>query len=108
MLPCMALPAIAVSLVLAGHENFSVAAKITADLVRRIVDDPLPTDTILNINVPDRPGSEPFELDVTRLGFRHKSEPVIKAEDPKGEPIYWVGPAGSEQDAGLRLCFVAD
>lgn len=103
----LGLPAIAVSLVLAGHENFSVAAKITADLVRRIIADPLPTDTILNINVPDRPGNDPFELDVTRLGFRHKSEPVIKAEDPKGEPIYWVGPAGSGQDSGAGTDFHA-
>ena len=103
----LGLPAIAVSLVLAGHENFAVAAKLTADLVRRIIDDPLPTDTILNINVPDRPGTGPLDIEVTRLGFRHKSEPVIKSADPKGEPIYWVGPAGGGQDAGIGTDFHA-
>ena len=103
----LGLPAIAVSLVLAGHDNFALAAAITADLVRQIVDDPLPTDTILNVNVPDRGGGPPCDLDVTRLGFRHKSEPVIKAKDPKGEPIYWIGAAGGGQDVGVGTDFHA-
>ncbi|MGD8341193.1 MAG: 5'/3'-nucleotidase SurE [Gammaproteobacteria bacterium] len=103
----LGLPAIAVSLVTGEHQNFPLAARIAADLVRRIVDDPLPRDTIMNVNVPDRPGDEPLDLDVTRLGFRHKSEPVIKAEDPKGEPIYWVGPAGGGQDSGAGTDFHA-
>jgi 5'-nucleotidase len=103
----LGLPAIAVSLVLGEHRNFELAAAITADLVRRIVDDPLPRDTILNVNVPDGPRNERLGLDVTRLGFRHKSEPVIKTEDPKGEPIYWVGPAGKGQDSGQGTDFHA-
>ena len=103
----LGLPAIAVSLVLGEHRNFELAARITADLVRRIVDDPLPRDTILNVNVPDGPSNERPGLDVTRLGFRHKSEPVIKTRDPKGEPIYWVGPAGKGQDSGQGTDFHA-
>jgi 5'-nucleotidase len=43
----------------------------------------------------------------TRLGHRHKAEPVVKAEDPRGRPIYWVGPAGAEQDAGPGTDFYA-
>jgi 5'-nucleotidase len=57
--------------------------------------------------VPDVPAQSPLELEVTRLGFRHKSEPVIRAKDPKGEPIYWVGPAGREQDSGAGTDFHA-
>ncbi|MDX1561299.1 MAG: 5'/3'-nucleotidase SurE [Gammaproteobacteria bacterium] len=96
----LGLPAIALSLVLDEHGNFEAAADIAARLVKQMVDDPLPRDTILNVNVPDRPAGQPLELEVTRLGFRHKSEPVIKDTDPKGQPIYWVGPAGGGQDAG--------
>jgi len=103
----LGLPAIAVSLVLGDEANFAAAATITARLVRQIVDDPLPKDTILNVNVPDRPGDTPLALDITRLGFRHKSEPVIQSEDPKGEPIYWIGPAGEGQDAGDGTDFQA-
>jgi 5'-nucleotidase len=103
----LGLPAIAVSLVQGDTRNFGSAAAIVAKLVRQIIDDPLPRDTILNINVPDLPPGPPLEFEVTRLGFRHKSEPVIKARDPKGEPIYWVGPAGSGQDAGEGTDFHA-
>jgi 5'-nucleotidase len=72
-----------------------------------MIDDPLPPSTILNVNVPDQPASDVLRLAVTRLGFRHKSEPVIRATDPKGAPIYWVGPAGSGQDAGEGTDFHA-
>lgn len=103
----LGLPAIAVSLVLAESRNFSAAAAIVSDLVRTMMRDPLPRDTILNVNVPDRPGDGQLDIEVTRLGFRHKSEPVIKSFDPKGEPIFWVGPAGSGQDAGQGTDFHA-
>jgi 5'-nucleotidase len=103
----LGLPAIAVSLVLNEAHNFLSAAAMTAYLVKQIVDDPLPKDTILNLNVPDLPIGSPLELEVTRLGFRHKSEPVIRAKDPKGEPIYWVGPAGKGQDSGSGTDFHA-
>jgi 5'-nucleotidase len=103
----LGLPAIAVSLVLGEAKNFRAAAAIASKLVRQIVDDPLPKDTILNVNVPDDPGTETLEIEVTRLGFRHKSEPVIRALDPKGEPIYWVGAAGDGQDAGSGTDFHA-
>jgi 5'/3'-nucleotidase len=103
----LGLPAIAVSLVLGEAKNFRAAAVIASKLVRQIVDDPLPKDTILNVNVPDGAAAEPLEITVTRLGFRHKSEPVIRALDPKGEPIYWVGAAGDGQDAGSGTDFHA-
>jgi 5'-nucleotidase len=103
----LGLPAIAVSLVQAQYKNFAAAAAITARLVRQIVDDPLPKDTILNVNVPDLAKESELFLDVTRLGFRHKSEPVIRTTDPKGETIYWVGPAGRGQDAGAGTDFHA-
>jgi len=43
----------------------------------------------------------------TRLGHRHKAEPVVAARDPRGRRIYWVGPAGPEQDAGVGTDFHA-
>jgi 5'-nucleotidase len=103
----LGLPAIAVSLV--GHkgEHFETAARITKTIVERLPRDPLPTDTILNVNVPDLPLSEIAGIRTTRLGHRHKSEPVIKMKDPRGRDIFWVGPAGEEQDAGEGTDFQA-
>ena len=68
---------------------------------------PLPAESILNVNVPDLPYAELRGSLATRLGHRHKAEPVVKAQDPRGRPIYWVGPAGAEQDAGPGTDFHA-
>jgi 5'-nucleotidase len=62
---------------------------------------------LLNINVPDVPQTEIKGMVVTRLGKRHKAEPVIKSNTPRGETVYWVGAAGSAQDAGPGTDFYA-
>jgi 5'-nucleotidase len=63
--------------------------------------------TILNVNVPDLPAEQIRGLSATRLGHRHKAEPVTQLLDPRGRPMYWIGPAGSEQDAGEGTDFYA-
>jgi 5'-nucleotidase len=103
----LGLPAIAVSLTGDDPQHFSTAAQAACSLIERLWNHPLPADTILNVNVPDVPHSELRGYQATRLGFRHRSEPMVKAVDPKGQPIYWVGPAGSGQDAGPGTDFHA-
>jgi len=103
----LGLPAIAVSLASERPVHYETAARVSVELVRRVLAGALPADTILNVNVPDVPWSELRGMQATRLGHRHKSEPVIPMQDPRGRPIYWVGPAGSEQDAGPGTDFHA-
>ena len=103
----LGLPAIAVSLVGQHGKHFDAAAKVACDLVKRLQDKPLPGDIILNVNVPDLPFDELSGVEVTRLGFRHRSEPLVKEEDPRGRTIYWIGPAGPGQDAGPGTDFDA-
>jgi 5'-nucleotidase len=103
----LGIPSIAVSLVLNGKEHYETAAKLMRKLVERNVTDPLPTDSILNINVPDVPFEDLKGVRSTRLGFRHKSEPAVKALDPHNRPIYWIGPAGAGQDTGPGTDFHA-
>jgi 5'-nucleotidase len=103
----LGLPAIAVSLVGKHGRNFPTAARVVLELLERLKDHPLPTDTILNVNVPDVPHAELRGMEATRLGHRHKAEPVIKSADPHGNPIYWVGPSGPEADAGPGTDFHA-
>ncbi len=95
----LGLPAIAISLA-GGTEHFQTAAKVAQTLITQLQSDPLPQDTILNINVPDLPWDQLKGFKATRLGHRHKAEPVICDRDPRGREIYWVGPPGAEQDAG--------
>lgn len=104
----LGLPAIAVSLVFAERpEHYETAAEAVSLLVERLRADPLPADTILNINVPDLPWKEIRGIEVTRLGHRHRAEPVVKMDDPRGRPIYWIGPAGEGEDAGPGTDFDA-
>jgi 5'-nucleotidase len=104
----LGLPAIAVSLVFTERpEHYSTAAEAVALLVERLGKDPLPADTILNVNVPDLPLQEINGFEVTRLGQRHRAEPVVRTTDPRGRPMYWIGPAGPGQDAGPGTDFDA-
>lgn len=104
----LGLPAIAVSLVFADRpRHFETAAEAVAMMVERLKSEPLPADTILNINVPDLPWSEVRGIEVTRLGYRHRAEAVVKMDDPRGRPMYWIGPAGEGQDAGPGTDFDA-
>jgi 5'-nucleotidase len=73
----------------------------------RLLVDPLPANTILNVNVPDREWSELRGFEVTRLGQRHRSAPCVPQQDPRGRTVYWIGPAGEEQDAGPGTDFHA-
>ena len=103
----LGLPAIAVSLVGRHADHFDTAARVAADLVRKLEDEPLPKDWLLNVNVPDRPYEELAGIESTRLGFRHRSEPLVPTRDPHGRRIYWIGPAGAGQDAGPGTDFDA-
>jgi len=103
----LGLPAIAISL--NGHTatHFETAAWVAKKLVKHLQTTSLPADTILNVNVPDLPIDEITGFEATRLGHRHKADPVIKELDPRGREMYWVGPAGQEQDAGPGTDFDA-
>lgn len=103
----LGLPALAVSLVIDQGQHFASALSVVRRLLDHIAREPLPRDTILNINVPDLPEDQMQGIRATRLGFRHKSEPVVKAYDPKGQPVYWIGPAGPGQEAGPGTDFHA-
>ncbi len=98
-------PSLAISLV--GKTHFATAAHYAAQLVRGMMVHPLPADQILNVNVPDLPLDQIKGIRVTRLGNRHRAESVICSEDPRGQPIYWIGPPGSQQDAGEGTDFAA-
>jgi 5'-nucleotidase len=97
--------AIAFSLV--GTANFTTAAQIARQLVEQHLNAPIPTNRLLNVNVPDRPFEELAGIQVTRLGARHHAESMIKQKDPRGHDIYWLGPPGKEQDAGQGTDFYA-
>ncbi|MGH8601983.1 MAG: 5'/3'-nucleotidase SurE [Gammaproteobacteria bacterium] len=100
-------PAMAISLVGETPVHYQTAAQVGKLLVTQMWERPLPSDTILNVNVPDRAWDDLAGFEATRLGQRHKAEAVIRQQDPRGRPIYWVGPPGPEGDAGVGTDFYA-
>ena len=94
----LALPSIAVSMATFHPVHFDTAASITVDLVRKIKQADFPTNTVLNVNVPDVPLDQIKGLRATRLGSRSAPEPAAEHPNPRGQAMYWLGPAGLEDD----------
>lgn len=103
----LGIPSIAVSLVAGEGVHFDSAGRVAADLVKRFAAERFAEPVLLNVNVPDLPYGELQGVSVTRLGKRHKAEPVVKSTNPRGQTVYWVGAAGQAQDAGEGTDFHA-
>jgi 5'-nucleotidase len=103
----LGIPSIAVSLVSKSGQNFETAAQVAAELVLRQQKSPLSVASLLNVNVPDIPKDQLQGFEITRLGKRHKAEPVVKTTNPRGDTVYWIGAAGGAADAGPGTDFYA-
>jgi 5'-nucleotidase len=102
-------PAIAISLVCDHRERqyFETAAVIAKQVVAKAIAGGLSKKTILNVNVPNLPLEQIKGFKVTRLGYRHIAEQIVPSQDPRGNQIFWIGPAGVEQDGGPGTDFHA-
>ena len=103
----LGLPAIAVSLAGDDPIHFDTAGNVVRQLLEKMLQTPLSPSNILNINVPDLPRDQISGWQATRLGGRDRACPAIKATDPVGKDLYWIGAAGVEQDAGPGTDFFA-
>ncbi|NCV59298.1 MAG: 5'/3'-nucleotidase SurE, partial [Betaproteobacteria bacterium] len=104
----LGVPSIAFSLQARSFEGVEQAARVAASIVQRaLAQKTLSTPYLLNVNIPGRGVTDNAEPVVTRLGKRHMAEPVIAASNPRGEAIWWIGPAGEAKDAGPGTDFYA-
>jgi 5'-nucleotidase len=103
----LGIPALAISLASKAGEHFDSAIGVALELVERLRRDPPGEPVLLNVNVPDVAPPQLRGIEVTRLGKRHKAEPVIRLQTPRGETAFWIGPAGGAQDAGPGTDFYA-
>lgn len=103
----LGVPSIAVSLASKTPQHFETAAQVVRDLIIKLQKAPFTTPVLLNVNVPDIPFEKLKGVRVTRLGRRHKSAPVIRSENPRGDTIWWVGGLGDVADLGDDTDFYA-
>lgn len=103
----LGVPAIAFSLASKSASDFTAAARVAREFVARFLREPFREPVLLNVNIPDRPFEDIRGIVATRLGKRHKAEPVIRGTTPRGETVFWIGPAGKAADAGSGTDFHA-
>jgi 5'-nucleotidase len=101
-------PSIAFSQVEKGWGQLDAAAQVARAVVDRVLSLPrAERPWLLNVNIPNRGDAASLPWQITRLGRRHASEPVVKQTSPRGETIYWIGPAGDAREAGEGTDFYA-
>lgn len=103
----LGIPSIAFSLAHKGWMHLDSAARVARDIVQRHLRQPLRPSVLLNVNVPNLPYEQLKGTVVTRLGKRHAAEPVIETKNPRGDTVYWIGPAGAAREAGPGTDFHA-
>lgn len=103
----LGIPSIAFSLAHKGWMHLDSAARVARDIVQRHLRQPLRPSVLLNVNVPNLPYEQLKDTVVTRLGKRHAAEPVIETKNPRGDTVYWIGPAGAAREAGPGTDFHA-
>lgn len=103
----LGIPSFAVSMSQHHATHFETAARVVVELVQHFIANQIAEPTLLNINVPDIPLTAIQGQQITRLGKRHKAEPVIQLKTPRGETVYWVGAAGQPNDGGEGTDFYA-
>jgi len=101
------IPAIAFSQVDKGWAHLDAAARVARQVVEQVLAEPPTGPWLLNVNIPNRADADRLPRRVTRLGRRHASAPVIAQVNPRGETVYWIGPAGDAREAGEGTDFHA-
>ena len=103
----LGVPSLAISLCSKAGVHYETAARVALELVKTVQLEKAGEPLLLNVNVPDVPYEELRGMEVTRLGKRHRAEPVVPTITPRNETVYWVGAAGAAQDAGEGTDFHA-
>ncbi len=99
-------PAIALSMNEFNPQYYKTGVRVAVELVSHLQQDPLAADTIINVNIPDLPYDQLKGYQVTRLGHRHKAEPVVKSTDQGGVPSTGWGRRVWSRMPGRALIFM--
>jgi 5'-nucleotidase len=99
------IPSLAISMSQYDPKYYVTAGQVVLDLIPKIKN--LQQSMLLNINVPDLPYDQLKGTEITRLGKRHKAEPIIHHPNQNNKLMYWVGAAGEPNDGGPGTDFFA-
>jgi len=106
----LGIPSIAVSVVTRSRFRFDVASEFTVNVARKVMQQGLPDDTLLNVNVPNVPKDKIPGVRMTRMGKRVYGDVIVEKRDPRGRKYYWIGGdyLSSEEVPGSDLEAIED
>jgi len=89
----LGIPSFAISMLPDSQDvfHFKPASEFARRLAQAILKYGLPSNTLLNVNVPNTNGSPINQYKITRQGRRIFGEPIVEKVDPRGEKCYWIG-----------------
>ncbi len=86
----LGVPSIAFSLCSYRNPHWETAAKIAADIVAKVAQNPLPDGVLLNVNIPNRPLNEIKGIKAGQMGRSRFIERFTEHSDPRGNKYYWL------------------
>jgi len=89
----LGLPAFSISNVGYQPRFWEPAGRIAARVAVHILENGLPPEVMLNVNVPDCPDEQIAGLSVTRMGRRNYQDEIVERKDPRGSRYFWIGGA---------------
>lgn len=84
-------PGLAVSVASAERHGYAAAAEVARRIAAAVAERGLPAHTLLNVNVPGSTLAEIRGIRLTRQGLRTYRDHLVRREDPRGRPYYWIG-----------------
>jgi len=74
-----------------GLLDYSTAARVAGKIVNQVMKNGLPKDILLNVNVPYVKEQLLKGIMITRQGLRVYRDLLVRRQDPRGRPYYWIG-----------------
>ncbi|PSJ79922.1 5'/3'-nucleotidase SurE [Neisseria iguanae] len=94
----MGIPAVAISLNDFSGRYWETAEKAAWLLLEHLLKNPPQRPILWNINIPAVASEDIQGIKITRLGRRHHAQSIVPVKNPRGEPVYWIGPVGDISD----------
>ncbi|GAB4578052.1 MAG: 5'/3'-nucleotidase SurE [Anaerolineales bacterium] len=74
-----------------GETDYGPAARAARQITLRVLQEGLPKNTLLNVNIPFLPEEAIKGWQMTRQGLRVYNDRLDRRTDPRGRPYFWIG-----------------
>jgi len=86
----LGIPGVAFSLCTYTNPEWEMAGRVAKEITQKIIETPMPSGVLLNVNMPNLPYEQLKGIKVTRMGRSRFIERFLKRLDPRGRTYYWL------------------